>query len=138
MSGAAHRGFRRVQLLAEAADDLRMIAARSRPVLVEAFRLLKLLDRGEIAPTPLRDFSKTDLRDCGKILVAVDGEPEHRIVVRELGDHVDVVDVVAVEDRTHDLPYLLAGLRLGRLEGDPVRRSDAQRRVARVRRMLDR
>jgi hypothetical protein len=36
-----------------------------------------------------------------------------------------------------DLPYLLAGLRLGRLD-DPVRRSDAQRRVARIRQLRDR
>jgi hypothetical protein len=36
-----------------------------------------------------------------------------------------------------DLPYLLAGLRLGRLD-DPVRRSEAQRRVARIRQLRDR
>jgi hypothetical protein len=43
----------------------------------------------------------------------------------------------AIEDRTGDLPYLLAGLRLSRLE-DPVRRSDAQRRVARIRQLRGR
>jgi hypothetical protein len=48
-----------------------------------------------------------------------------------------VSEVVAVEDRTQDLPYLLAGLRLGPI-GDPVRRSDAQRKVFRVRKLLDR
>jgi len=35
-----------------------------------------------------------------------------------------------------DLAYLLAGLRLARLT-DPVRRSDAQRRVDRIRRLLE-
>ena len=58
-------------------------------------------------------------------------------MVREAGGHFEVVEVVAVEDRSGDLPYLLAGLRLGRLD-DPVRRSEAQRRVARIRRLLDR
>jgi len=42
--------------------------------------------------------------------LAVEGEPEHRIVVREAGGRLD----------------------------DPVRRSEAQRRVARIRRLLDR
>jgi len=130
--------LRRVRFLAAAADDVRGLAQRSRPVLEEVFRLLVLLDRGSISATPLQDFAKTgDLRDCGKLVVAVEGEPEHRIVVREVGGRYEVVEVVAVEDRTGDLPYLLAGLRLGRLD-DPVRRSEAQRRVVRIRRLLDR
>ena len=113
------------------------LARRSRAVLLEVFRVLVLLDRGELAPTPLHDFSKTgDLTGCGKIVVAVEGEPEYRIVVREEAEAVDIVDVIAVEDRAGDLPYLLAGLRLGRI-ADPVRRSDAQRRVDRIRRLLD-
>ena len=136
MSGGAT--LRRVRFLAAAADDMRALAQRSRPVLEEVFRLLVLLDRGSVSATPLQDFAKTgDLRDCGKLVVAVEGEPEHRIVVREVGGRFEVVEVVAVEDRSGDLPYLLAGLRLGRLD-DPVRRSEAQRRVARIRRLLDR
>ena len=136
MSGGA--SLRRVRFLAAAADDMRALARRSRPVLIEVFQLLVLLDRGSISAIPLQDFAKTgDLRDCGKLVVAVEGEPEHRIVVREVGGRFEVVEVVAVEDRTGDLPYLLAGLRLGRLD-DPVRRSEAQRRVARIRRLLDR
>ncbi len=136
MSGGAP--LRRVRFLTSAADDMRALAQRSRPVLVEVFRLLVLLDRGSISATSLQDFAKTgDLRDCGKLVVAVEGEPEHRIVVREVGGRFEVVEVVAVEDRTVDLPYLLAGLRLARLD-EPVRRSEAQRRVARIRRLLDR
>lgn len=131
------KAFERVQFLDDAADDVRALAGRSRVVLVEVFRLLTLLDRGQLSPTPLHDFSKTgDLSDCGKLVVAVEGAPEYRIVVREVGGGVHVVDVVAVEDRTQDLPYILAGLRLGRFT-DPVRRSDAQRRVARIRSLLD-
>jgi hypothetical protein len=131
--------FTRVSFRDDAMQDLRRLAGRSQPVLLEAFRLLKALDAGTLVPASMHDYAKTgDLTDCGKIVVAVEGEPEHRIVVRDLGDGgFEVSEVIAVEDRTGDLPYLLAGLRLGRLD-DPVRRSEAQRRVARIRQLRDR
>ncbi len=131
--------FERVTFPDEAMGDLRSLAERSQVILVEVFRLLKALDAGVLSPLPLHDYAKTgDLTDCGKIVVALAGEPEHRIVVRDLGGgDFEVSEVIAVEDRTDDLPYLLAGLRLGRLE-DPVRRSDAQRRVDRIRQLRDR
>ena len=131
--------FERVTFLDEAVRDLRRLAERSRSLLVEVFRLLKALDAGALSPVPLHDHAKTgDLSDCGKIVVVLAGEPEHRIVVRDRGGgDFEVSEVIAVEDRTGDLPYLLAGLRLRRLE-DPVRRSDAQRRVDRIRQLRDR
>lgn len=129
--------YERVQVLDEAVADLRTIGSRSPAVLREVLRRLKRLDAGVERPQPLNDFSKTgDLRDCGKLVVALPGEPEYRIVVRSVDGFFHVSEVVAVEDRTKDLPYLLAGLRLGRLE-DPIRRSDAQRRVWRIRKLLD-
>jgi len=130
--------FARVTFRDEAMEDLRRVAERSQATLLEVFRLLKALDAGLLVPVPLRDYTKTgDLTDCGKIVVTIAGEDEHRIVVRDVdGGGFEVSEVIAVEDRTGDLPYLLAGLRLGRLE-DPVRRSDAQRRVARIRRLRD-
>lgn len=128
------RRFERVVFRDEAMDGLRALAERSRPLTLEVFRLLKKLDAGELVPTPIHDYAKTgDLHDCGKIIVALEGEPEHRIVVRDLGGHFLVSEVIAVDDRSGDLPYLLASLRLGRLD-DPVRRSEAERRIARVRR----
>jgi len=131
--------FTRVTFRDDAMEDLRRLAERSRTTLVEVFRLLKALDAGTVVPAPLHDYAKTgDLTDCGKIVVAVEGEAEHRIVVRDVGNGgFEVSEVIAVEDRTGDLPYLLAGLRLGRLE-DPVRRSDAQRRVARIQQLRGR
>jgi len=131
--------FTRVSFRDDAMQDLRRLAESSQPVLLEVFRLLKALDAGALVPVSLHDHAKTgDLTDCGKIVVAVEGEPEHRIVVRDLGDAAfEVSEIITVEDRTGDLPYLLAGLRLGRLD-DPVRRSDAQRRVARIRQLRDR
>jgi hypothetical protein len=131
--------FTRVTFRDDALEDLRRLAARSQVVLIEVFRLLKALDAGSLVPAPLHDYAKTgDLTDCGKIVVTVEGEDEHRIVVRDVGDGgFEVSEEIAVEDRTGDLPYLLAGLRLGRLD-DPVRRSDAQRRVARIRQLRER
>jgi hypothetical protein len=119
--------------------DLRGLAQRSPATLTEVFRLLRSLDAGELSPMPLHDYAKTgDPADCGKIVVAVEGEPEHRIVVRDRGGGAfEVSEVIAVKDRIGDLPYLLAGLRLARLE-DPVRRSDAQRRVDRIRQLRSR
>lgn len=128
--------FERVQFLAEAVDDLWSISARSSDVAREVLRLLKLLDEGHLQPQPLRDFAKTgDLTDCGKIVVALDGEPEYRIAVRSIDGTFEVWEVVAVEDRSDDLPYLLAGVRLDRI-ADPLRRSDTQRRIFRIRRFL--
>ena len=131
--------FTRVSFRDDAMQGLRRLAERSQPVLLEVFRLLETLDAGALVPVSLHDYAKTgDLTDRGKIVVAVEGEPEHRIVVRDLGDAAfEVSEVITVEDRTGDLPYLLAGLRLGRLD-DPSRRSDAQRRVARIRQLRDR
>lgn len=134
---ARRRGSQRVvTFLDDAVDDLRDIALHSQAIAIEAIRRVRQLERGQIDPTPLRDFAKTgDLRDCGKVTVLVDGEPEFRIVVRDVGGgRFEVVNVVAVEARADDLAYLLAGLRLERIE-DPIRRSDALRRVDRIRRL---
>jgi len=57
-------------------------------------------------------------------------------VVRGHRGYFVVSEVIAVEDRTNDMPYLLAGPRLGRIEND-VRRSDVGRRVHRIRQILD-
>lgn len=130
--------FQRVQFLDAAVDDMRALARRSPEVLREVLRALKALDAGTLQPRPLHDFGKTgDLSDCGKIVISIEGEPEHRIVVRDLGGQFDVCEVISVEDRSGDLPYLLAGIRLGRIT-DPVRRSDTQRRIFRLRRTLGR
>ena len=87
----------------------------------------------------LKPEKKTgDLTDCGKIVVEVEGEPEHRIVVRDVGrGNFEVCEVITVEARTEDLAYLLAGVRLGRIN-DPVRRSDISRRVSRIQKALGR
>lgn len=123
-----------VQFLDDAIKDLQTL---DHLVRTEVLTRLALLDKGKSTPVPLHDFGKTgDLTDCGKIVVVVEGQPEHRIVVRNVRGHFQVIEVVSIADRTQDLPYLLAGLRLERI-GDPVRKSDAERRVHRIRRSLD-
>lgn len=123
----------RVLVTEWARDDLRAIQLRHPDVVVKVLSLLQQLESGRLQVRRLRSFSKTgDLSDCGKIPVLVDGAPEHRIVVREMGDgDFEVVEVVAVEERADDLVYLLTALRLSRLV-EPVHRSDVERRVARV------
>jgi len=128
--------FARVVCCQEAVDDLRGLVQRAPATLTEVFRLLRSLEAGGRSPVPLHDHAKTgDLVDCAKVVVGVEGEPEHRIVVRDRGGGAfEVCEVSAVEDRIGDLPYLLAGLRLARLE-DPVHKSDTRRRVERIRRL---
>ena len=123
----------RVLVTEWARDDLRAIQLRHPDVVVKVLSLLQQLESGRLLVRRLRSFGKTgDLSDCGKIPVLVDGAPEHRIVVRELGDgDFEIVEVVAVEERADDLVYLLTALRLSRLV-EPVHRSDVERRVARV------
>lgn len=137
MSPGQSPRYDKVQCLDEAVADIRALAQRSRPVLLEVLRLLELLDRGELQPESLHDFAETgDLSRWGRIVVAVDGEPAYRIAVRNLSGTYEVTEVVAVEDRSGDLPYLLGGIRLGRLN-DPVRRSHAMRRIHRIRQHLE-
>jgi hypothetical protein len=112
---------------------------RSPEVVKEIHRLLKQLDAGELVPRRMQDDAKTgDPTDCGKIVVDVDGEPEHRIVVRDVGrGNFEVCEVITVEARVEDLGYLRAGVRFGRFN-DPVRRSDISRRVNRIQKALGR
>jgi hypothetical protein len=127
--------FTNVQFTDDAIADLKGIEVRAPQVLIEVFRALKRLDEGAIRPVRLNDYGKTgDLRDCGKIIVETRGHSEYRIVVRFVGAAFEVHEVVTVEERTHDLAYLLAGVRLGRIT-DPIRRSDAERKIARIRKL---
>lgn len=122
----------RVRFTDAAIDDLRGIRDRATPVLRQVFRSLKRLDEGTIQPIPLEDYGKTgDLRDCGKIVVETKGHPEYRIVVRQVGDTVEIIEVISVEERSADLAYLLAGVRLGRIT-DPIRQADTKRKIARI------
>jgi len=105
---------------------------------VEALRIAKRVDERTLAGKQLRYFSKTgDLTDCFRVYFgAAHGEDTHRMVFRELDDGAEVVEVVVLAERDADIPYLLAALRLGRLD-DPLRQADARRRIAKARRKRD-
>lgn len=122
--------FARVRFTAAALDDLRRIAERDRALVVAALKLAARVDRGETQPTPLRQFSKTgNLSDCAKAVFGLPGsEDSHRMVFQHDGRDWRVLAVIVVEERTDDIPYLLAGLRLGRIT-DPVARGKVQRRL---------
>ena len=133
MSNNSPGTTRIITFLPEALADLRDLEDRFPTIAAEVLSQLKRVRQGTLRPTRLRDFSKTgNLSDCAKVNVLVDGAPEHRIVLRDVGDgRFVVVEVVAIDERADDLVYLLAGVRLGRIV-DPIRRSDIERRVARV------
>ncbi len=98
-------------------------------------RSSRLSLQGTLRPTPLEHYAKTgDLSDCGKVVVETAGHPEYRIVVRDAGGAIEIIEVVTVEERADDLAYLLAGVRLGRIT-DPIRRSDTDRKIARIRKL---
>ena len=122
-----------ISFLDDAVNDLvRLHAARPHAARGVVSVLLRL-ERGEVSPQRLRSFTKTgDLSDCGKLTVIVEGEPELRVVVRDLGkDKFEIVEVVTIAERADDIAYLVSALRLGRIS-DPVRRSDTERRLTRI------
>ena len=80
---------------------------------------------GRLSGARLEDMSRTgDLTDCFKLYFDETGGPgpAYRVVYRELAEGaVEVVEVVAVEQREELYVYALAALRLGRLpEGSGV------------------
>lgn len=124
-----------MQLTAAARQDLHDLKQHDIGLVRAALRLAKRIERAEIDGVPLRDFGKTgDLGDCRKAYFGADaGADTHRMVFRLLrGDAIEIVEIVSVGEREGDVAYLQAALRLGRID-DPVRRSDAQRRVSRAR-----
>lgn len=127
--------FKRVRFTDESKQDLHGLQQDDPALLVEALRTAKLLDTGRLEGRRLRDFSKTgDLTDCRAVYFGVDEDDDtHRMVFREDASGIDVLEVVAVGERADDIAYLLAGLRLGRIE-EPERRAGARRQVERSRR----
>ena len=129
---------RTVRLTGQAREDLQTLADQDRVLLVGALRVIKRVADGDLSPKPLRPFGKTgDLSDCSRAYFGAEPDGDsHRVVFRHHEDGIEVLEVVVVEERRGDLAYLLAALRFERLD-DPVRRSAAQRAVARLRRDRD-
>lgn len=127
--------FERVRFTEDALQDLRDLATQDKALVLQALHVAKRVDAGELRGKDLGYYDKTgDLSDCFRVYFGAKANADtHRIVFRETGDGTEVVEVVTVAERRSDVAYLLAALRLGRLE-DPVRIADARRRIAQARR----
>lgn len=126
--------FTRVRFTEAAVEDLAELKGRDGRLVLEALRVAKQVDQGTLVGKELRYFNKTgDLTDCFRVYFgATAGEDTHRIVFREVDGEAEIVEVVSIAERDGDVAYLLAALRLDRLD-DPVRRADAQRGIAQAR-----
>jgi len=119
---------RQLSWLAAAEADVGRIDAEDPAVAKLALRLAKKLEAGTISGVRLEDMSRTgDLSDCFKVLFGVGNPPSHRLTYRQIepaeptvqvGPVVEVVEVVAVEQRDQGYVYLLTASRLGRLPAE--------------------
>ncbi|MGI9015987.1 MAG: hypothetical protein ACR2HR_02595 [Euzebya sp.] len=123
----------RPRFTTQAAADVHAIAQVDRDLANMALHLAIDLHEGRRDHTPLNDRVKTgDLSDCYKATFGHDTRrPSHRLVYRLVDGDMEVVEVVAAGPREDDVAYLMAGLRLGRIN-DPYRRSLAQRIIHRA------
>ncbi len=84
----------------------------------------KEIEHGTTHGQRLKDLSRTgDLSDCFKVYFGVGSPPSHRLTYRQLdgeatGTLIEVVEIVAVEQREADYVYLLTASRLGRLPNE--------------------
>jgi hypothetical protein len=125
--------FDRLRFTTAALADLQRLNDDEDPQLVAAaLKVLAAVDRGDIQPKPLTFMAKTgDLTDCSRVYFGLSaGDDTHRVVLHHEPDGL-TIEAIAADTRSDDIPYLLAGLRLGRLEG--LRRVDALRMLARMR-----
>ena len=114
---------RKLRALPEVVGDINALPTQK----LKEIALQRISDvvNGRLSGARLEDMSRTgDLTDCFKLYFDETGRPgpAYRVVYRELAEGaVEVVEVVAVEQREELYVYALAALRLGRLpEGSGV------------------
>jgi hypothetical protein len=115
---------RRLEIIDAAAADLERIGEDDRRLKIRALAVIELVVSDEIRGRPLLNTASTgDLSDCFKVYFGINDEPTHRLVYRLLPDGtIEVVQVVAVEQRDEAYVYLLAAHRLGTLPHESRRR----------------
>lgn len=112
-------GRRHATFLKAAKDDVGRLAEDD-PVLA-TYALLKVrdLEDGRVEGVPLADMAKSgDLHDCRKLYFGIGNPPSHRIVYRDVDDgttQIEIIEIIAIEERAEMYAYLLAAVRLGRL-----------------------
>ena len=126
---------RKLRALPEVAGDINALPTQK----LKEIALQRISDvvNGRLSGARLEDMSRTgDLTDCFKLYFDETGgpAPAYRVVYRELAEGaVEVVEVVAVEQREELYVYALAALRLGRLpEGSGVPERPQPRRSRRT------
>ncbi len=109
---------RKVELTEAAKGDIVRLHQDDPQLARIALLRLRDLGRGDLTGQPLEEMAVTgDLTDSRKLYFGTGDEPTHRVVYREHGPRggIEVLDVVAVEERDELYAYLLAAVRLGRL-----------------------
>ena len=112
---------RHLRALPEVVGDIKALPTQK----LKEIALQRISDvvNGRLSGARLEDMSRTgDLTDCFKLYFDETGGPgpAYRVVYRELTEGaVEVVEVVAVEQREELYVYALAALRLGRLPEGP-------------------
>lgn len=88
--------------------------------------MIDLVVEGEIEGVELQLLpAYGDLTDCRKVYFGLTSEPTHRIVYRlDSSGIVEVIEVVAIEQRDEGYVYLLAAQRLARLPPEAKPRFD--------------
>lgn len=120
---------RRITLTDAARTDIERLGGDNARLAVRALALIELLEEGSIDGVPLRHLpSYGDLTDCCKVYFGATGVPTHRLVYRIVDVDtatIEIIEVVAVEQRDDAYVYLLAANRLARLP--PERRKSFSR-----------
>jgi Txe/YoeB family toxin of Txe-Axe toxin-antitoxin module len=111
---------REIRLLEAAVKDIERLAEDDPRLAIRARALLGLLEDGRATGAPLASLpSFGDLSDCRKIYFGRSDDITHRIVYRIIDDtevaRIEVLQVVAIEQRDEAYAYLLASRRLGGL-----------------------
>ena len=121
----------------KAQDDIRRLAEDNPKLPARISTLFHLLEGGMLTGEPLNEMARYGpLRDCYKVYFGAPGMAQntYRIVHRlRIDGTIEVVEVIAVEERSGGYVYLLAADRLGRLpaESNPALKAEHQERIAR-------
>ena len=128
---------RQARFIEAARADIGRLAADDPRLASVALRMVRDLEAGVVDGAPLSAMAATgDLRDCRKLYFGHGNPTSHRIVYRvdEADRSVEILEVVAVEERSELYVYLLAAQRLGRLPVESKRRFNRLHQQAILRR----
>ena len=112
---------RTLRWLEAARADLERLRQDDERLARRALALIRLVETGRLDGRPLQDLALYgDLSDCRKIYFGAEqGHNTHRITYRTSHDgHLELIEIVALEQRQDGYVYLLAANRLRRLPAE--------------------